>query len=191
MCSKQISTTRPNAKYCCTERVDFIKKNEHRETCIYTPCSCPHSECSFVSSCKELTLHFRSKHKDSAVSFRCRNPFTVTLNVEDKQVVLQEQNEGDLFVLNNFTAGNVENLVNVDRIGPNSSNSEVLCVIKFCPSQEFTGTNSGTLVSSLHNSSHGHHLHQSPAMGSYLLVPTAILGSYPLIKLEIHIFMGK
>ena len=108
-----------NSKYGCEDTVSYTKINKHQKSCIYEPCFCP--KCDVVASSKELSLHFSSKHMDSAIHFvyDCSD-LSISLNVNDKVVIFQEQNDRALFVLNNYNVVNVGNAVNITCIAPSS-----------------------------------------------------------------------
>ncbi|XP_050369315.1 E3 ubiquitin-protein ligase SINA-like 10 [Argentina anserina] len=90
-----------NIKYGCKEWMTCSSKNEHEKACVHSPCQCPHSGCNFVSSMKQLYQHFSSNHLNSAIRFLYNSSFSLTVNFSDKFLVLQEQNDGTLFVLDN------------------------------------------------------------------------------------------
>lgn len=98
-----------NTKYGCKELVRYGEKKVHDRICIYSPCKCPHPLCDHVSSSRNLYRHFSFRHSSGTVRFQYNRNFTITLNADDKFVVLQEQKENVLFILNN----SVERLGNV------------------------------------------------------------------------------
>lgn len=106
-----------NAKYGCKEKFSYSKKNDHEKECIYIPCLCPHSDCDFVASSKELSLHFSHRHIGSAIPFVYDKFLPIILNIDNKAIVLQEKNDGNLFIVHN----NLEllgNIVHLSCIGP-------------------------------------------------------------------------
>ncbi|KAJ7971266.1 E3 ubiquitin-protein ligase [Quillaja saponaria] len=109
-----------NAKYGCKETMSYSKKNDHEKTCNYVPCSCPHSGCNFVAAVNVLSPHFSMKHKNSAVSFVFNCLFQICLSADQQYLVLQESNEGALFVLYNKVEL-LGNTVTVSCVGPCSS----------------------------------------------------------------------
>lgn len=111
-----------NRQYGCKETVTYSKKKDHEKSCTYEPCSCPLTSCNFVSSFKQLYSHFSSQHKDSAVPFHYGLNFTVRLNTSDKFRVLQECNDGVLFILKNEIEV-IGNLVSLSCIRPCSFRS--------------------------------------------------------------------
>ncbi|XP_008229332.1 PREDICTED: putative E3 ubiquitin-protein ligase SINA-like 6 [Prunus mume] len=106
-----------NIKHGCKEMVTYNKKNEHEKACVYSPCSCPLSGCNFISSSKQLYLHFTVSHVDYATRFLYGINFSITLNIKDKFLVLQEKREGILFILDNH-AEKLGNLVSLCCIQP-------------------------------------------------------------------------
>ncbi|KAI4308144.1 hypothetical protein L6164_031248 [Bauhinia variegata] len=170
----------PNAKYGCKGMVNYNKKNEHRKSCMHAPCSCPYSECRFVSSSDELSLHFRRKHESSAMSFTYEEKFKFSLVVTEKRVVLQEK-DGDLFVLNNSSVVNVGNLLSVSRIAPQSSKFACNYWL-FCYSDR--SKRSSLKFDSITDNCQGRHLIHRPSRGS-LLVPSAF-SRFQYIELRIR-----
>ncbi|MED6193608.1 hypothetical protein PIB30_021260 [Stylosanthes scabra] len=110
-----------HAKYGCKVTLSYSDKCVHEFNCLFMPCHCPHADCDFVSSFYDLPLHFISEHGSSAaVRFSYDKPFAVTLQSEDDQaIVLQEETDDTLFVLHNFVFS-LGNAVNVCCIQPDS-----------------------------------------------------------------------
>lgn len=104
----------------CTETVEYMKNNDHEETCIYTPCACPFFNCQFIGSSEQLSLHFSSKHWDSGRHFRYNSPFSVSLAMNESFLVLQAEEDGSLFLLNKGDES-IGNTVMITCIGPRSS----------------------------------------------------------------------
>ncbi|KAK9951158.1 hypothetical protein M0R45_006616 [Rubus argutus] len=102
-----------NREFGCDEILDFMKNNDHKESCMYAPCPCPLPDCNFVSSSGQLSLHFSSKHWDCGRRFRYNTPLTVFLGVNEKFLVLQAEEDGALFLLNKVTEsiGNIVMIV--------------------------------------------------------------------------------
>ncbi|AES99122.2 putative E3 ubiquitin-protein ligase SIN [Medicago truncatula] len=138
MCSLNISSKRckyienvlqsiemscPNAKYGCREKISYIENRKHEEECIYELCYCPLSGCDFAASSEVLSNHVSHKHRDSHIKFSYGGSFIVSLKSNDETIVLQEENDGKLFILNNRTTL-LGNAVNICCLGPNSSESE-------------------------------------------------------------------
>lgn len=110
----------PNEKYGCRETISQSGKRKHEEECIYVPCYCPVKGCDFVASLEVLSNHFNHKHGDSLIEFSYGHSFIVSLNSNDEDIVLQEENDGKLFTLNNSTML-LGNAVNISCIDVNSS----------------------------------------------------------------------
>ncbi|XP_052196947.1 E3 ubiquitin-protein ligase SINA-like 10 [Diospyros lotus] len=107
-------------KYGCRERVNYPKKHEHEETCIYAPCSCPLPDCNFIGSSKTLFAHFSRKHPTSAKRFRYNCHIPITITPQQKYLLLQERSEGRLFILYKGTEL-IGYTLHVSCIGPTSS----------------------------------------------------------------------
>lgn len=102
------SSTTPcqNIKYGCNTQVTYNKKNEHENTCVCSPCSCPYIGCNFVSSTKELYQHFSNNHLDSATGFMydvfdLDSFLRITLKKNDSIFVILQRHSGTLFILHN------------------------------------------------------------------------------------------
>ncbi|KAK9266015.1 hypothetical protein L1049_010752 [Liquidambar formosana] len=175
---ESVKTSCKNIKYGCRETVSYNKKHDHEEACIYAPCSCPLPDCNFIGSSKQLSQHFSLKHSSCAKGFRYDCLFPVSLEMNDKFLVLQEEHGGMLFILNN-SAELLGNAVTVSRIGPRSSKREFsydLVAKKVGSSlrlQSFTESVSGRV-------------NNRSSMG-FLLVPSAFFGSCGQLKLELCI----
>lgn len=112
----------PNEKHGCRETISYNRKRKHEEECIHEPCYCPLSGCDYVASSEVLSSHFRDKHGDSQNTFSYGRSFIVSLNSNDKTIVLQEKNDGKIFILETKTML-LGNTVNICCIGPKSSES--------------------------------------------------------------------
>ncbi|AES99141.2 ubiquitin-protein ligase, putative [Medicago truncatula] len=109
-----------NAKHGCKEKISYTGKSKHEEECFYyEPCYCPLSGCDFVAS----SNHFSFKHRDSQIQFSYGHSFIVSLKSKVETIVLQKENDGKLFILNNSTLS-LGNAVNICCIGPNSCESK-------------------------------------------------------------------
>ena len=167
-----------NSKYGCKEVVTYSRKSDHEMTCIYAPCSCPLSHCKFIDSSKQLYLHFSSKHTNSATRFLYDSIFSVSLNVKDKFLVLQEQNDGVLFVLNN-SVELLGNVVTINCVGASSTRGGFFydLVVK-------TQGSSLRLESFTKNSQHRV---DNPPLTGFLLIPSDFFGSCGQLKLDVQI----
>lgn len=109
-----------NVKYGCKETVSYTKKHDHEHVCLQAPCSCPHTDCSFVGSSKKLYQHFSSKHSSFATRFSYDKVFSVALIRGLRHVILQERYEGVIFIIN-CAREDLGTLVNVNCIGPSTT----------------------------------------------------------------------
>jgi len=117
-----------NEKYGCGETISYNRNRKHEEECIHEPCYCPFSGCDFVASSELLSSHFSHKHGDSQNKFSYGHSFIVSLNSNDETIVLQEKNDGQLFILKNITML-LGTAVNICSIGPKSSETKYSCNI--------------------------------------------------------------
>ncbi|KAI8541919.1 hypothetical protein RHMOL_Rhmol08G0097900 [Rhododendron molle] len=110
-----------NTEYGCPEEsVTHTGKNDHEETCIYAPCSCPLQNCAFIGSSEQLSGHFSSKHWDSGRHFQYNCPLPVSLHKDERFLVLQAEEDGLLFLLNKGVE-TIGHTLMVNHIGPSSS----------------------------------------------------------------------
>lgn len=169
-----------NREYGCNETVDYTKKNDHEETCMYAPCSCPLLSCNFVGSSEQLLLHFSSKHWDSGRRFRYNNPLSISLRIDEEFLVLQAEEDGVLFLLIKCVIENIGNTVMITCISPSSSKVKYLydlvagrgisCLRLKSLTENFPGLVEGF-----------------PPM-DFLLIPSRFLGSFGELNLEVCIW---
>ncbi|KAL8546801.1 hypothetical protein ACS0TY_006497 [Phlomoides rotata] len=117
-----------NAQYGCAVIVDYNKRREHDDVCLWAPCACPLRKCHFIGSSTQLSEHFSSKHWDSGRRFQYNCPLPITLNKNEAFLVLQAEKDGILFVLNKGTEG-IGHTVMITCIGPSSSKEQYLYAI--------------------------------------------------------------
>jgi E3 ubiquitin-protein ligase SIAH1 len=110
----------PNEKFGCRATLSYSGNKNHEE-CIYVPCYCPLSGCDFVASSEVLSNHFSREHEDSRILFSYGYSFNVSFKFDDEAIVLQEKNDGKLFILNNNSNVSMANAINISCVGPNSS----------------------------------------------------------------------
>ncbi|KAL5102091.1 hypothetical protein RYX36_006418 [Vicia faba] len=124
-----------NEKHGCREKISHGGNKEHEEECIYAPCYCPHPGCDFVASSEVLSNHFSHEHEDALIKFSYGHSFTVSLKSSDETIVLQEENDGKLFILNNSSMS-MGNAVNINCIDPDSSDAvycyDIMAMSKIC-----------------------------------------------------------
>lgn len=99
---KVIETSRvscPYAKYGCKEKMLYGNKFSHEKLCVFAPCSCPVLDCDYTGYYKDLNTHVRAKHKDEVVPFVWDVSITIRL---DKTTILQEENDGEVMVVQVF-----------------------------------------------------------------------------------------
>ncbi|XP_039690671.1 E3 ubiquitin-protein ligase SINA-like 10 [Medicago truncatula] len=113
----------PNAEHGCRVKISYIGNRKHEDECIYVLCYCPILGCGFAATSEVLSNHFSRKHRNSQIKFNYGHSFIVSLKSNDQAIVLQEENDGKLFILNNSTIL-LGNAVYICCIGPNSSESE-------------------------------------------------------------------
>ncbi|KAI3519323.1 hypothetical protein L1887_08353 [Cichorium endivia] len=107
-----------NKAYGCRESLIYHMKAKHEQVCIHTLCFCPLSSCGFANSSKNLYRHFSTHHSSSTTSFTFDTTFPLGVKRGEKHMILQERNEGVIFILNHeiHEHGTV---FNVDCLGPN------------------------------------------------------------------------
>lgn len=113
-----------NRRYGCKKTLKVFEKADHEQKCMSAPCTCPLSGCYFLGSPVNLSRHVFRSHRSSVVTFLFSIRFHVTLNMNDRFLILREDIEGELFMLKNFTE-NLGNAVTVNRFCANSSKRKV------------------------------------------------------------------
>ncbi|CAL9224515.1 unnamed protein product [Arabidopsis halleri] len=104
---KVIETSRvscPNTKYGCKENIVYGNRFSHEKVCVFTPCSCPIVDCNYSGYYKEVNNHVRVEHKDDLISFVWNTRLTLSLDLNEKTTILQEENDGDVIVVQVFKA---------------------------------------------------------------------------------------
>ena len=112
---KTIRRSCENMKYGCQETVTGSTIDHHESHCCFAPFPCPLEGCNFLGSSTQLSAHVSSKHSDSITRFCFDCLYTISLKTSETFCVLQETNDGELFVLNNVKYG-VGNMVSASRI---------------------------------------------------------------------------
>ncbi|KAJ9561545.1 hypothetical protein OSB04_006705 [Centaurea solstitialis] len=104
----------------CQECMIYHKVVEHEQVCPHTACFFPHPSCSFTDFAEDLYKYFSARHL-------CYTPFTydttlsLTVKSNQKNVFLQERDEGVIFILNHDLRENNRSF-SVDCIGPPTFN---------------------------------------------------------------------
>ncbi|CAN1292359.1 E3 ubiquitin-protein ligase SINA-like 10 [Linum perenne] len=117
----------------CNEKVAFKNKKVHQEYyCVYAPCTCPRSGCSFSGPIQQLCRHYRSSHEEHSIGFYYGTTSMLIFDRDDKLLILQEVKEGEkkglLFLLNNFLTGD-GNVIKITCMGPSSYQGKFFCKI--------------------------------------------------------------
>lgn len=112
-----------NMRYGCGETFIYSEKYNHDKSCIYAPCSCPIQGCNFISSSKKLDPHLRCRHVGDVIRFYYGVAFPLPLSVGQNSEVLQETDDGAIFILHHHeeTFGNI---VTISCLGPPTSAGE-------------------------------------------------------------------
>ncbi|KAL5102092.1 hypothetical protein RYX36_006419 [Vicia faba] len=167
-----------NEEYGCRETITYIGKKKHVERCKYAPCYCPLLGCDFVAQSRVLSIHFSHKHEGSLIEFSYGHSFIVSLKFDKNTIVLQEENSGKLFILNN-SAMLLGNSVNISCIDPNFFKPyygyDILARSKNCSLKLHSYAKNVQKVSLASNSS------------EFLVIPSSYFGSSKFVKLEICI----
>ncbi|KAG5029163.1 hypothetical protein AAZX31_05G114600 [Glycine max] len=166
----------PNANYGCKETFSYSRKNNHEKECIYLPCSCPLTGCDFVASSKELFLHFSHRHVGMGTRFAYDKFFTVFLSINQRTIVLQEKNDGNLFIVHN-NHEHLGNIVRISCIGPKS-------MAEFQYEVLARHQGNALILQSFTKIVQGQYA-DAPS-STFLLIPSCLFGS-PQLKLDIRI----
>ncbi|XP_071731084.1 uncharacterized protein [Rutidosis leptorrhynchoides] len=111
---ESVSVSCKNAKDGCEETMTYSTKRKHEQMCLYSTCFCPQTSCPFYGSYKDVYIHFDIAH--SAYAFTYNTRFSVCVDMNQKHVFLQEQNEGAVFVVNQEVREH-ERAFNVEYVG--------------------------------------------------------------------------
>ncbi|XP_050229537.1 E3 ubiquitin-protein ligase SINA-like 10 [Mercurialis annua] len=109
-----------NKIYGCTESFSYDAKTKHEKYCSFVPCSCPLPDCTVKGSSKMIYGHCKEMHADSFIPFHFGRRFGVSLNLDDRGLLLQEDTSDTVFVLNNTTSS-YGNIITVFCLGPMSN----------------------------------------------------------------------
>ncbi|ESR43901.1 hypothetical protein WN944_005187 [Citrus x changshan-huyou] len=167
-----------NADYGCKEKMSYSEKYDHGRACHYTPCSCPLAACNFVGSFHQIYQHFRGVHKHAAEEFVYDKVLRITLSVHHDLIILQEEKNGDLFILNNSTEPDGYR-ISVNCIAPSCKGGVVYSIV----------AKSGGAVyefNSCTKSIQNWDENNPPSVAS-LLVPSDFFGSYGQLHLGVRI----
>ncbi|CAN1216604.1 E3 ubiquitin-protein ligase SINA-like 10 [Linum perenne] len=117
----------------CNEKVALKDKQVHQESyCVYAPCTCPRSRCSFSGPVQQLCRHYKSNHEGRSIGFNFDTTSLIEFTRSDKLLILQELKEGEkqglLFLLNNFLTGD-GHVIKITCMGPSSYQGKFFCKI--------------------------------------------------------------
>ncbi|EOA18200.1 hypothetical protein CARUB_v10006683mg [Capsella rubella] len=106
----------PNAKYGCTAKLSYWKKQSHVKECNFPRCSCPALGCDYTGPYKDLYQHFLDTTTSGV--FTCGKYFDVRINIKDKVCVIKREcKERLLFAVQCFKETD-DVCVNVSIIAP-------------------------------------------------------------------------
>lgn len=174
---ESVKVTCRNSNYGCKVTMSYGKKHDHEKICPHVPCSCPIPDCNFVGSANHLYKHFSAKHKNSALHFLYNEVVEVTLNVNNRFIVLQEEGDGVLFILSSRS----ETLGHV---------ISVSCIAPLCKGCLFYSIFAGPAGSTVRFQSFTKNIQNrvdNPPSTGFLLVPIESFGSSGDLKLELCI----
>lgn len=141
--------------------------------------SCPLPDCDFVGSSNELSLHFSTKHSGSAKCFCYNCSISISLlELHQKCVILQEEQEGTIFILNHGIR-NLGTVTDVCHISPSSPKRGF--------SYDILATNGGRSVKLQSFAEHVSVRVEHTPSKSFLVVPRDFYGSGGQLKLEVSI----
>ncbi|XP_050217730.1 uncharacterized protein LOC126668585 [Mercurialis annua] len=85
------------------ESFNYDPKTKHEKYCSFVACSCPVRDCNVKGSSKMIYGHCKEMHKHSFIPFHFGRRFGVSLNLDDRGLLLQEDTSYTVFVVNNTT----------------------------------------------------------------------------------------
>ncbi|KAM7524259.1 hypothetical protein LguiA_014161 [Lonicera macranthoides] len=166
-------------KYGCKETVTYSKIHDHERMCIHSPCTCPLPGCVFTASSECVYRHVRLRHANSTTRFSFNTALVISLEMNEKYVILQEKEEGIIFTLNH-DVDRLGSVVNVNCIGPSSSKRGF--------SYDLIARNGGCSVKSQYSIESVSNWCPCTPRKAFLLVPNDMVGSRRRIELQLSIW---
>ncbi|KAL5563615.1 hypothetical protein UlMin_033362 [Ulmus minor] len=184
--SESVSAPCENMEYGCKQTLGLVEKIAHEKICSFAPCSlCPFNGCDNFGPIKKLNLHIKNVHNNSVIHFEYNSPFSAILDTSKTFCVLQEENCGDIFIIQySKDSQNSTHIVTLKQIWPYSSERKLFYEL------EVSFENSSLILKSqVLSRVRGEPLkfYQTPRDVS-LIVPRGICRSYPAIDLDILIW---
>ncbi|CAI9758427.1 unnamed protein product [Fraxinus pennsylvanica] len=159
-----------NQKYGCKETVCYSKKLDHDNKCVYQPCFCPLIECGYVGSSKCLYRHFKLYHSNSSKQFLFDSVIHIALEMNEKEIFLQERTEGIIFILKRFFVDD-------------GSLIKICCIQPFANTQFYYDLISRDGASSIRLTSFAENTPKrlpGPLVGKYIIIPNDFSGPLSL-----------
>ncbi|KAL9427741.1 hypothetical protein AB3S75_029842 [Citrus x aurantiifolia] len=175
---ESIQVTCENEDYGCKEKMSYSKKYDHGKACHHARCSCPLAACNFVGSFNQIYQHFRGVHKHAAEEFVYDKVLRITLSVHHDLIFLQEEKNGDLFILNNSTEPHGYR-ISVNCIAPPCKGGIVYSIVAKSGGAAYKFN---SCTKSIQNWDEN-----NPPSVASLLVPSDFFGSYGQLNLEVRI----
>lgn len=147
--------------------------------CIHSPCTCPLPGCVFTASSECVYRHVRLRHANSTTRFSFNTALVISLEMNEKYVILQEKEEGIIFTLNH-DVDRLGSVVNVNCIGPSSSKRGF--------SYDLIARNGGCSVKSQYSIESVSNWCPRTPQKAFLLVPNDMVGSRGRIELQLSIW---
>lgn len=108
----------------CRSILPYADRLQHEDTCVYSPCFCPMSSCSFSGSTQLLSTHFDECHKNSYKRLLYDEFLPVFLKFDEPFLVLHAPGSRVFLLLNNKDAGITGNALCMTCIGPQALDGE-------------------------------------------------------------------
>lgn len=175
---ESIQVTCENEDHGCKEKMSYSKKYDHGKACPHARCSCPLAACNFVGSFNQIYQHFRGVHKHAAEEFVYDKVLRITLSVHHDLIFLQEEKNGDLFILNNSTEPHGYR-ISVNCIAPPCKGGIVYSIVAKSGGAAYKFN---SCTKSIQNWDEN-----NPPSVVSLLVPSDFFGSYGQLNLEVRI----
>ncbi|KAJ8761341.1 hypothetical protein K2173_001397 [Erythroxylum novogranatense] len=179
---KVLESIRVNCRYTrygCKESFSYDKKHNHDKTCIYAPCVCPQAGCNFVDSSKRLYEHYSRKHTSSRLGFNYNATFPIYVTTRDTFFVLQEENEGVLFLFYS-KAEVLGHTIKICCLGPSTMNGRY--IFELTARTEGSNLRFQSIAKNIRCRVDNH-----PSTG-FLLIPIGFFDSYVQNRLDICIW---
>ncbi|PWA63195.1 Aminotransferase-like mobile domain-containing protein [Artemisia annua] len=166
----------------CIKTMPYSKKIEHEQVCQHVTCFCPYPSCSFAYSPWSLYRHFDVQHPLSATRFTYNTTFSVSVEINQKQIFLQERRGSVVFILHHEVQQHGGRAFYVDCVGLKSTLKNMFVYHLAAESMDMDTSLTFKSVPEVHTQ-----LPKHTFMKSYLTVPSMFAGDNGILSLSVCI----